>query len=173
MPVEQGTIFIAAPINDVFDFLADSKNLYPMLRANMISEAYDLKPLVEGGYEYRWRYKILGLTLDAQSRTVEFERPTRFAVQSEGGVDTLSRWIFEPRGEGTFAAFSIEYAMNNAMIGWLTQRFAANQVRYSVEVGLMALRNLLYQHLGGKRNTGPLNPAKVERKSDQVIKTIF
>lgn len=147
MGIEVGKTVIRAPIEKVFSYLSSPDNLYTMLRANMITEATNLAALPDGsGYSYDWQYKLMGRTIKAHSETVEYEPPHRFAVKSTGGIETISRWKLEPEGENTNATFSIEYTMGNALMTWLTTPFASNQVRYSVEIALLALKKLVEHH---------------------------
>ncbi len=158
MPQEHGTVLIYAPVETVFDYLADPHNLKAMLQANMITEVGEAEALPDCGYRYTWQYRILGKTLTASSQTVVCERPTRFAVRSTGGVETISAWTLAPVAEGTHATFSIEYAMSDSLLSWLTARFAVNQIRYSVEIALMALRDLVHQEVGYSSAARPERP---------------
>jgi uncharacterized protein YndB with AHSA1/START domain len=141
MPEESGWVRLSVPPQAVFAHLANPDNLIPMLRSNATVEVYDVRPKEPGGYTYRWRYRMLGMWLVAQAETVEFEPPGVFAVRSEGAIETLSRWVLEPDGTGTRATFTISYELNNSLLARLTQSFIVNQLRYSVEVALLNIKD--------------------------------
>lgn len=147
MPVEEGTIVIRAPVEFVFSYLSDAANLPLMLQSNMIAEILEVEAQEGGGYRYIWEYNILAKTLRATSETVEFIPPYVFAVKSVGPIETIGRWLLEPVAGGTLARLSVEYKMTSSLLNWLTERFAANQVRYSVEAALLALRTLIHDEL--------------------------
>ncbi len=142
MPQESGWVRLSVPPETVFAYLADPDNLIPMLRSNATVEIYDVYPRDLGGYTYKWRYRMLGIWLVAHSETVEFEPPGRFAVRSEGSIDTVSRWLLEPDESGTRATFTISYELNNSLLARLTQSFIVSQLRYSVEVALLNIKEV-------------------------------
>jgi uncharacterized membrane protein len=165
MPVAEGSTIINAPVEVVYNYLSSAENLPRMLRANLITEVSNIEAKPGGGYRYVWVYKILGKSIRAYSETIELVPCQTFAVKSTGGMDTVSRWWLAPVPEGTRATFSIEYAMDRSVLSWLTGQFAANQVRYSVEVALMALKTLVHQEVGfdaarqGMSAAPPMQPA--------------
>lgn len=169
MPVAEGSAIINAPVEVVYNYLSSAANLTKMLRANLITEVSDIQEKPGGGYKYVWVYKILGKSIRAYAETIESVPCQSFAVKSTGGMDTVSRWRLMPVPEGTYAHFAIEYAMDRSVLSWLTGQFAANQVRYSVEVALMALKTLVHQEVGFDAARQGMSPVSSVQPAAQSV----
>lgn len=122
MPVAEGSTLIHAPVEVVYNYLANPNNLPTMLRANLITEISGLEAKPDGGCKYEWQYKILGKSIRSKSETAEMIPCHTFTVKSTGGIDTISCWQLEPAPEETVATFSIEYAMDNTVLSWRRSR---------------------------------------------------
>lgn len=145
MLVESGTAIVRASPQAIFDYLANPANLPRMLASNVTVAIEDIHPLPGGGYRYRWDYNLFGMRLrfGADAEVVELVPGRRFAVRSYGGIETLSAWDLEPDERGTRATFSISCQPDNNLLARMSQGFIASQLRYSVGVALMKIKELV------------------------------
>lgn len=144
MAYEEGSTVISAPVERVYGSLVDPANLQRMLRGNL-ADVSDVVPLETGGYSYKWQYRIAGFPIKASARMTECVPYERIVVLSEGGLKTISTWVFRQEGDHTHATFSISSPIDNLFLRRLSEPFIANQLRFAVQTALNNLKYILEQ----------------------------
>jgi uncharacterized membrane protein len=109
------SIKINAPVEKVFDYLGDQANL-PKIWPSLI-EITDLKPLPNGGWSNRWKYKMTGIHLSGTSEDTERITNQRIVSQTKGGIESIQTWTFQSENGGTKVTFAVEYTIPIPVIG--------------------------------------------------------
>lgn len=113
------TIFINAPVERVFAFMARPENLpeiWPSLQ-----EVRNVQPLPNGGYRYDWTYKMAGVRVEGHAEWTEFVENQRIVDENEGGIPSTFVWIYQPEGAGTRVSVSVDYTIPGAVVGKLAE----------------------------------------------------
>lgn len=159
------SITIDAPINEVFGYTTNPKNL-SMLMPNMKLVTSISPPTPGVGQNWYWEYKSMGTTFKGKSRVVEFNQPTRYVVQSqqEGEKGSPDLWIYTlSKGDmGTKVTLEVEYTISGSSVltrvaNWL---FIERRIRGEVQNSLKRLKTIMesnkYGKSGGKSLEAPL-----------------
>lgn len=141
MPSVSHRIFIAAPPERAFDFVADYRNA---LRFMHNIEAFQpLGTLTTGiGARVRAKGRVLGVPIETTMEITAYERPSRLASRSYDGVEGTAVWEFTPHAGGTVVTFSSTYELPAIVRGPL-KRLAARVVAENTEQTLGKLKRAL------------------------------
>lgn len=114
MPTLESSLFVPRPVDEVFAFFADARNLEtitpPWLQFRILTPGeIALRP----GTTIDYRLRLHGVPIRCRSEIVEFDPPRRFVdVQVRG---PYRRWehahTFEPDGDGTRVRDRVDYAV--------------------------------------------------------------
>lgn len=113
------TIFINAPVERVFAFMAKPENLpeiWPSLQ-----EVRNVQPLPNGGYSYDWTYKMAGMRIEGRAEWTEFVQNQRIVDTNEGGIPSTFIWTYEAESGGTRVSVSVDYTIPGAVLGRLAE----------------------------------------------------
>jgi carbon monoxide dehydrogenase subunit G len=107
--VEESTT-IAAPIEDIFELVADHR------RARSWLEGFDRFEHASGpergiGARVRAEGRFLGLTVETELEIIEYEPPRRLVSVSKKGVRSHTSWIMQPTETGTLVSFVGDYSL--------------------------------------------------------------
>jgi carbon monoxide dehydrogenase subunit G len=120
---------IAAPPEEVFDFLTDPTNL-PRWQESCVAAESD-------GTRIHETRSFMGHRAQVETEIVERERPHTFTVRSLGGpVHFTVRHELSPSGEGTKLRVDVEFELRGGLgrvAGPLATRTAAKQFRSDFE----------------------------------------
>jgi uncharacterized membrane protein len=121
----QKSITINAPVEKVFAYLSDPKNL-PEIWPSMI-EVKDVQPATGGGYNFSWVYKMAGMRFDGASETTEEIPNERTVTESTKGIESRFVWTYKPENGGTNLMVDIEYKVPVPLLGKLAEAFIIKQ----------------------------------------------
>ncbi len=116
-------ILLPKPLQEVFAFFADARNLEKLTPPWLHFEVLTPGPLVmRPGTLIDYRIRLHGLPLRWQSEITAWEPPFRFADEQRRGPYRLwnHQHLFRACGEGTIAEDKVEYAV---LGGSLVNRF--------------------------------------------------
>ena len=130
----QKSITINAPVEKVFTYLSDPKNL-PEIWPSMI-EVKDVKPAATGGYNFGWVYKMAGMRFDGASETTEEIPNQRTVTKSTKGIV----WNYAPENGGTKLTVDIEYNVPVPLLGKLAEAFIVKQNEHEADTLLSNLK---------------------------------
>lgn len=119
------SITINAPVEKVFSYLSDPKNL-PDVWPSM-AEVKDVQPAPAGGYNFSWVYKMAGMRFDGASETIEHIPNQRTVTRSTKGIESHFVWTYEPENGGTKLTVEIEYKVPVPLLGKLAESFIVKQ----------------------------------------------
>lgn len=142
------SIEINAPIEEVFSYTTDPKNLH-MLMPNMRVVSNISPPTPSLGQHWDWEYKWFVTTLRGKSRVVEFVPTGRYVVQSEkdGAEGSPDLWIYtlSKKDMGTRVALQVEYTISKSSIvtkvmNWV---FIERKINGEVQNSLEKLKTIM------------------------------
>lgn len=119
------TIVIRAPVEKVFNFMADPRNL-PEIWPSML-EVRKVTTNPNGGVDFEWVYKMAGLKFDGASITAEFVKNKYSETRSTKGIESIFRWNYESIAEGTRLHLEVEYKIPIPLIGKLAEAVIVKQ----------------------------------------------
>ncbi len=114
-------VLINAPVEKVFEYASNPVNqpeYWPSMR-----EVKDIEERPEGGWNYKWVYKMAGIRLEGSTETTEFVENERLVTKSSGGVESTFVYTYKPEGEGTRLTMEAEYVVPVPVLGKLAEAF--------------------------------------------------
>jgi uncharacterized membrane protein len=138
MPVVDKEIVIGAPLEEIFRFVSIPGNL-PQIWPSLI-EIKNEKLLPNGGYRFRWLYKIFGVRLTGTAECVDIAPNLWLSARTYGAVDSLNTWTFRSKGGQTRVTMTIDYRIPSPLSGRLAENTIVNTANREAEVILTNLR---------------------------------
>lgn len=139
MPRVERNITINAPVNKVFDYIADPK-LTPEWLPGMV-EVKDIKQTEKGvGSTHNWVYKMSGMSFEGKNITDEFTPNKKIVIRSEGRIKTLWNWNFEPHNNGTKIDLSVEYTIPMPVLGKIAEAMVLKQNEREANLALANIK---------------------------------
>jgi carbon monoxide dehydrogenase subunit G len=140
MAIIERSVFIKAPPERVFAFLADHGNdtqwLPGMADArNFTGESTD--------YRWEWTYKMAGISFNGTGQVLEYDPPRRHVVETRGGIVSTWAWTLEPEGDGTQVSMRMEYTVPGAALGKLAEKLLLSQNEKAADQGMTNLQRIL------------------------------
>ena len=132
------SVTINAPVNKVFDFMGDPKNL-PEVWPSMV-EVKDVQPLPAGGYNFSWTYKMGGMRFQGSSETTEFIANQHNVTESKKGIQSKFTWDYKPEAGGTKLNVKVEYTVPIPLLGKLAEAFIIKQNEHESDALLANLK---------------------------------
>lgn len=127
MPTIRKSIAIHAPVDRVFDYVGDPRNL-PEIWPSLV-EVRNVEPHPTGN-SFDWDYKLLGMRIHGHSDPVESVKNARQVTRSLTGIPNTFRWIYGGRGEDTEVTLEVDYEvpvlgrLANGLVGRVNVREA-------------------------------------------------
>ena len=135
----QKSIIIHAPIEKVFNFMNDPRNL-PDIWPSMI-DVRDVTPAQGGGYNFGWVYKMAGIRFEGASDTTEYVVNQRTVTQSTKGIESKFIWMYETINKDSKITVDIEYNVPMPVLGKLAETVIMKQNEHEAEILLDNLKN--------------------------------
>lgn len=132
--------FIRRPAEDVFDFIADYRNVPRVLEG--VSRWDPIGRKSRGvGARYRVEMRTLGIPLGAVLRLDGWRRPSRISWVSEDGLITQSGgWTFTPRNGGVELELEMAYSPPAGGLGDLVAGRVEGLVKRRLTTALERIR---------------------------------
>ncbi|HEX5155582.1 MAG TPA: SRPBCC family protein [Ktedonobacterales bacterium] len=137
------TVTINTPVDRVFEYVSDPRNL-PEIWPSLI-EVKDVRDLPNGGKRFAFTYKMAGFRFEGFSEDVEYVRPDHLFIKTTGGVESTFLWKFVPMGQETTVTLTVNYTIPGALLGKLAEPFIARQNEHENELLLNNLKLRLEQ----------------------------
>lgn len=121
------SISIRAPVDKVFDYLADPTHL-PEIWPSMVAIS-NVKTQANGS-SFDWDYKLLAMRIHGHSDPVELVRNERLVTRSVKGIPNTFRWLFSAQAGQTVVTLEVDYEvpvlgrLAEGVVGKLHQREA-------------------------------------------------
>lgn len=146
MPSVSERIYISAPSERVFDFVADYRNALRYMH-----DVEEFRPLSEAtsgvGARVEVKARVLGVPVQTTVEITAYERPLRLVSRSYAGVDATTVWEFVPQDDGTTVVFTSSYRLPGLARGPL-KRLAMHAAAENVARTLRKLKDVIEGEAG-------------------------
>ena len=142
MATVKRTIIINAPVEKVFNYIAEPRNEPEYLPGSV--EVTDVTRTEEGvGSHYRWVYKILGIRFHGETTVTEFVPNERIVTESKGGI--LSTWThtFQPEDGGTKSTLTVDYTIPVPVLGKFAEALVLKHIEREADHATANLKDIL------------------------------
>jgi len=132
------SIIINAPIDKVFDYVSDSRNLpeiWPSLQ-----EIRNFKRLRDGKITDSWTYKMAGIRLKGTT-TTQYVENVEVISRTKGGVKSIQIWTFKPVDGGTKVTVDVEYTIPIPILGKLAEKIVVMMNEHEGDVVMANLKS--------------------------------
>lgn len=141
---------IAAPVEEVFEFVADYRNAL-----DYMAHFQSFRPVTRHTYglgaEVLAAGRLHGVPIATRLRVVEFEKNRRLVSVSNHGLRSTSAWSFEPYGGGTRVTFVADYALPRVpLAGKLLGGLLDEEIRAGTRRTLEKLKLVLERRQNGQ-----------------------
>ncbi|HEX6873889.1 MAG TPA: SRPBCC family protein [Micromonosporaceae bacterium] len=142
MGLVKSDFIVAAPIDRVFAFIAHPPNFSRMWPAMV--RVFDITPSPQGGDNWRWTYRMLGMRLEGDTEVLEYDPPRLIAMQSAGGGMGVSHvWSLEPVGLRTRLTLAMEFLLPIQWLSGVAGPLLERENRQQVAIAMGNLRRAL------------------------------
>lgn len=140
MPTVTETIEIAAPVEDVFSYVADHPERATAFIPGLNRIDSVSTPDAHVGQTWDYEFNWFGLVISGHSRCTRLERPSAYQFQTVTGNPSTWTYHFEPSDAGTRVHFEVEYVVPENQLA----RFATESAleRMNKERAVEVLANL-------------------------------
>lgn len=142
MPTIEDDIWIDAPIDEVFEYMASPEN-----HVDVMPSLVDISGVADrptGGYEGDFTFEMLGVSLDGRFRDVEFEPPDRRVYRLEGDIEGTTTYDLRREDGGTrVRAKNVSEAPGPEFVGRLTDPLVARYLAREIESTLQNVKMIV------------------------------
>ena len=131
------SIGISAPVEKVFNYLADQKS-QPDWIPSMVEVWDTSEPAV--GNTFKWKYKMAGVLLEGETTVTELVPNKRLRTLSSGAV--ASDWLFllEARDGKTELELTIEYTIPVPVLGKVAEKIMLKRNEKEADLAIENLK---------------------------------
>ena len=119
MPRVENEVIIKASVDKVYDFVRQPSNL-PMIWPSLI-EVTNEQLLPNGGYSYRWMYKMAGIHLAGTGKCIEIVPNFLLTSENTGPINSTVTFTFRSKGTLTRVTLTIDYQVPFPLLGRLAE----------------------------------------------------
>ncbi|MBN2500119.1 MAG: SRPBCC family protein [Anaerolineales bacterium] len=141
MAILQKEIFIQAPIEEVFEFVADTPKLAEVWPSLRIVKSWERNE--EGLAKFDYEYLMAGMTFRGTNVDLEYVPNQKIVTKSTTGLDSTITWQFSPQPQGTLVTFTAEYKVPVPLIGPMAENVIVSMNNMDIELLLSTLKRRL------------------------------
>jgi len=119
MPRVENEVIIKAPAEQIYGYISQPGNL-PQIWPSLY-EIKDEKLLANGGYSFRWTYKMAGVHFTGNGECTECVPNSVLSSKNSGPIDSMVTFTFRSKGMQTKVTLTIDYRVHLPLIGQLTE----------------------------------------------------
>jgi len=139
------SIIINRPIEEVFAFMSETKNL-PLWQTDVVESRHAPEGPVQVGTKMSIVRAFMGRKMEGTADIVEYAPPTRYAYKTTSGPEVTGANICEAVTGGT--KFTVTFDMQTGGLFSLADPLVARTIKRSVESGLATLKDVLESRTG-------------------------
>ena len=133
---------ISAPLDIVFDFLADPHNL-SQIWPSIVEVKGVKKSKSNDGFNFNWDYKMADTHFEGKCETIEYVPNETIAIKSNKGLDSTITWRLNPVGQGTHVTLQFEYQIPASVLKQTEEETVTQELEQETDVVLQNLKNRL------------------------------
>jgi uncharacterized membrane protein len=134
----QKSMTIHAPVQQVFDYVANWSNLATIWPS--LIEVKDLTRPPSGGGTFKYVYKMAGLHLEGKGEDTEYVAKERIVTRMTGDLEGTIIFRFEPAGATTKVQFAFEYTAPAALLRKVGEPFVTKLNEHEAALVLQNLQ---------------------------------
>ena len=120
MPTITKEVVVDAPLNKIYSYVSKPSNLLQIWPG--LIEMSSEKLLPNGGYSFRWMYKMFGIYLKGKGECVDIVPNLRLASMNTGSINSLITWTFRSNNLKTTITLTADYQVPSPIL----DRFSEN-----------------------------------------------
>ncbi len=140
MPKSEGSVTIDAPMEEIFDAVADQEKA-AQYHASGVLTAVNGKPDEVGSsadFDYR---VVVGMTVHAKLTVLEVDKPRRLVLEMSGTMPGRWTWNLEQEGQAVKVNFSIDYSVPGGIVGRIANQLFLGRINQrNLETTLRGLK---------------------------------
>ncbi len=138
------SIFIAAPVEKVFDFIANQPERMPDWWPPMTLQERVTPPPTQLGSVSRYAYNMMGVEIKGEHEVKAFTPNQHLNVTTTSGIDSAFDFTFTPEGNGTRLTIRVEYSLPGSILGQLLNKIMIERKNVEdLRAGLQNLKQIL------------------------------
>lgn len=141
MAVLQKEILVKAPVEKVFEFVADTPRLAEVWPSLTIIKRWERD--ANGLAKFDFEYMMAGVTFRGTNIDLEYIPNQKIVTQSRTGLESTITWQFSSQAEGTLVRFSAEYKVPIPIIGFLAESAIVSMNNVDIQLLLSSLKRRL------------------------------
>ena len=138
MPRVDNEVIINAPVEKVFRYVCQPANLQQIWPS--LIEITNEKLLPNGGYSYRWKYKMSGIQLTGTGECIDIMPNHLLTSKNIGSMESTIKFTFLSKEIQTKVMLSIDYRVPLHLLGKLTEMIVLKMNEKEAELILDNLR---------------------------------
>jgi uncharacterized membrane protein len=107
MPIVENEVIINAPVQEIYDYVSKPNNLLQIWPSLLEVTHQTLLP--NGGYSYRWKYKMSGIRLSGIGESIEVEPNVLLKTRNIGDFDSIATFKFQSSNIRTRVNLAFDY----------------------------------------------------------------
>ena len=115
-------VWVGAPIEKIFGYISDPRNLPEFWPSLM--EIKDVQSLPNGGYSARWVYKMLGMRFEGTGEYTQIVPHRFFVIETKGDIRSTIAWTVRSLENKTRVTLTIDYKVPVPLLGKLAEYIA-------------------------------------------------
>lgn len=114
MPIVENEVIINAPVQEIYDYVSKPNNLLQIWPSLLEVTHQTLLP--NGGYSYRWKYKMSGIRLSGIGESIEVEPNVLLKTRNIGDFDSIATFKFQSSNIRTRVNLAFDYNLPMLML---------------------------------------------------------
>jgi Polyketide cyclase / dehydrase and lipid transport. len=114
MPIVENEVIINAPVQEIYDYVSKPNNLLQIWPSLLEVTHQTLLP--NGGYSYRWKYKMSGIRLSGIGESIEVEPNVLLKTRNIGDFDSTATFKFQSSNIRTRVNLAFDYNLPMLML---------------------------------------------------------
>ena len=138
MPLVTKEGFICASIESVFNYISEPGNIveiWPSLVHLTIEKKLD-----NGGYSFRWKYIMSGITLTGRGECIDLVPNLWIITKTHGGLESTHTWTFRANDQDTRVTLTVDYQLPSQFLNRVAEITMLDSNEKEVELILDNLR---------------------------------
>ena len=134
------SILIHTEVDKVFNYITT-----PTTQIDWMPSMVDVKDVSGSGVEtsFKWKYKMAGVKLDGESAYTEYIPNKRVVTKSQGGVESIFTFDFEPHNDGTMLKLTIEYNIPVPVLGKIGESILLKRNEREADLAMTNIKAVL------------------------------
>ena len=134
-------VLIEAPLEDIFSYLNYPSNLLQVWPSLM--EITDLQALPNGGYRFKWVYKMAGMRFKGEAEYTKIVPDQFFVIETKGAITSVLAWTVRRKDDLTRVTFMVEYKVPIPLLGHLAEAIIVKINDHEADLIMANLRTRL------------------------------